>query len=202
MTKGPYTPYSGDPLYPELELAQAGPILRSFGGLVASIPKMEAITGFPLHKDAFFALFGNRVSVVRERAQEVVATCKECGKRNTQDQSCEFCGSRRLVILHIPKSTQEPPSAGWVISIGPEACLPSPGRSLGLTSEELLGSKVLFGAYAGVPIHVGDPGESYYEGRYMLVPSDALFGCLWQPEEPPLPDAGEAKRLGAGDQDG
>ena len=150
--------------------------------LVANQAKLEAHIGMPLHPEVFDVRpFGNRLVVVREAVKAFSATCQSCGKRNltvAPSRLCAYCGAQGLVALEIPQQARDIPASGWVVSAGQEATLPQPPRSIPLDTATLLGCKVLFATYGGYTLHVGDVGETLYEGRYVLIESTAVYALV------------------------
>lgn len=163
----------------------------SEGPLVANRLKLEAICGFSLHPDVFEVQpFGNRLVVVREEVKAFSATCSKCRKRNltvSPSRACAYCGEPGLVSLELPTQARDLPSVGWVIAVGPEATVPNPPRSLGILPHALLGSKVLFATYGGHTLGVDEPGETMYEGRYLLIEATQVFALVgYPPKEAPV----------------
>jgi co-chaperonin GroES (HSP10) len=144
---------------------------------------MEQLVGKPLHPDIFdIEPFGNRMVVVRERPYKYSATCPSCERRNlaiTDGGDCKFCGNGRLLWMEIPDSATDVPCVGWVVSVGPDCCLwTGTGRTIPLTQHQLVGSKVLFAAYGGHTINVGEVGETLYDGSYLMVEATQVLGRL------------------------
>lgn len=159
--------------------------------LVANQAKLEAHCGLALHPDAFTVRpFGNRLVVVREEVKAYSGTCHECRRRNltvTSERKCAYCGAAGLVMLELPQQARDLPQAGWIISAGQEASLPQPPRSIPLDTLTMLGCKVLFATYGGYTLGIGEPGETLYEGRYVIIESTSVFALLGGlPKEPLL----------------
>ena len=109
------------------------------------------------------------------------ATCHACGKRNltvASSRICAYCGDTGLVSLEIPQQARDIPACGWVVSCGQEVTLPQPPRSIPLDTLSLLGCKVLFAAYGGYTLGIGDVGETLYEGRYLLIESTSIYALV------------------------
>lgn len=159
--------------------------------LVANRAKLEAHVGFSIHPEVFDVRpFGNRLVVAREQVKAYSGSCHSCGKRNltvNADRICAYCGAAGLVSLEIPQQARDIPACGWVVAAGQEATLPQPPRSIPLDTLTLLGCKVLFATYGGYTLNVGDPGETLYEGRYLLIESTSVYGLVGGlPKEPLL----------------
>ena len=155
------------------------------GFWMADPTKLEAVCGFPIHPEVFTVKpFGNRLVVVREEVKAFSATCHACGKRNltvSPSRECAYCGKPGLVSLEIPSQARDLPSVGWVVSVGPEACLPNPPRTIPMDGLDLLGCRVLFATYGGNTLGIGEPGETLYEGRYLLIEATQVFGLVGEP---------------------
>ena len=81
--------------------------------------------------------------------------------------------------IYYPDQTIEPPTRGWVLSVGPDVGLYT--ADLGgcpFRREQLLGCEVLFGCYAGQPLHVGEAGETTFESMYTLMLDTDVWGHL------------------------
>ena len=177
-----------------ISLEEAAAYAAQDGGvfpLVSNQAKLEAHIGFQLHPEVFdIRPFGNRMVVVREQVRAFSATCHKCGKRNltvTQERTCAYCGSPGLVGLEIPQQARDLPAIGWVVSAGQEVTMPQPPRTIPLDTLSLLGCKVIFATYGGYTLGIGEPGETMYEGRYLLIESTSVYGVIGGlPKEPVL----------------
>jgi co-chaperonin GroES (HSP10) len=152
---------------------------------MADLTKLEALVGCPIHPDvATVKPFGNRLVVMREEVKAFSATCHHCGKRNltvSPSRSCAYCSKPGLVSLEIPTQARDLPSVGWVVAVGPEATQPNFPRSIPISGVDLLGCKVLFAAYGGYTLNIGEPGETLYEGRYLIIESPQVFALVGEP---------------------
>ena len=123
--------------------------------LVANRAKLEALVGTELSADAFtFQPWGERLVVVREAPV-----------------------GRTAGGIIIPRTAQEYPTVGWILSIGDrvdELNMPVRPR------ESLLGCKVLFGHYAGQVLTVGDADDFQdpFNSRYTVLDVGSLWGLV------------------------
>lgn len=139
--------------------------------VMANKTKLEAIVGRPLPEELFhFTPWGRRLVVVRENPVEM-----------------------HKGIIYIPKQAQERPAVGWVASCGQDVgpSYASLGPTVGTSpfdARQLLGVKVLFGAYAGDALLIGDTGDNdLFQSEFVMLTDADLWGHLWPlPEEPPV----------------
>ena len=108
---------------------------------------------------------------------------------------------RKVGLIDIPDAHQVPPTYGWVVNCGPEVghgpCGSSP-HPCPVVAEDLVGSRVLFGSFAGQPIAFSaKPTTSQGEfGDFVLMTDGDLLGFDWSRELPvkrvdsPLPGPG------------
>ena len=132
--------------------------------LIANQAKLEKIVGRSLPAEVFnFAPWGHRLVVVR--AEPI----------------------KEIRGIHLPN--EQVLAQGWVLSVGQDVGLPSPG-AVGICPiprERLLGCNVLFGAYAGLPLKTGDPLESEFESQFTVMCDLDVWGTIGDPpEEVPL----------------
>lgn len=131
--------------------------------LVADKAKLEDIVGTKLSADAFtFQPWGERLVVVREAPV-----------------------GRTAGGIIIPRTAQEYPTVGWILSIGDrvdELNMPVRPRAA------LLGCKVLFGHYAGQVLTVGDADDFQdpFNSRYTVLDVGSLWGLIGQVPAKPV----------------
>jgi co-chaperonin GroES (HSP10) len=133
-------------------------------------PKLfEEYTGETIHPAiAEFVPFGRRLVVMREAALAMHSG-----------------------VIHIPESAREVPARGWVIAVGNsigstwEPGVPTLG-TIPVTSDYLLGCKILFGMYAGQAMLTGDKGEDAYASRYLVLDEGSVWGMVGAPPPKPL----------------
>jgi co-chaperonin GroES (HSP10) len=68
--------------------------------------------------------------------------------------------------IYLPDNKVQRPNAGWVISVGPD---------IGIPGYALL-SKVVFGAYAGQILMVGEEQEDFFDSSYLLIDWGSVWG--------------------------
>lgn len=118
--------------------------------------QLEALLG-PIPKEVWeFEPFGHRVVVKQLEADD-----------------------RTAGGLYIPDTAQQPAAQGWVVKVGPQFGLATYKNEapIQIPPAELIGSKVLFGAYAGVELESSTPGQRW-EGRYLLMQEMDLIGLI------------------------
>lgn len=125
----------------------------------ANRPEIEAACGHEIPDDIWeFVPFGRRVIVVRETPADLYAG-----------------------VIVIPKTAQSQMTQGWVIAAGQLVGMPrADGQHVSpLAARLLVGRKVLFGAYAGIPFRVDtDPETRAQQGSYMILNDGDLQGEL------------------------
>jgi len=132
--------------------------------IIANKEWLERIIGRLLPTDpdlwSFFPL-GRRIVVVCEEAQEATT------------------GG-----IIIPDQARERPAVGWVLSAGPDVGVVYTENDPGywpFSNVDLLGTKVVFGKYAGYPLEIGDIAENSedpFKAEFVVITDKEIWGYL------------------------